>query len=68
MREQATIIKSIETNRFHIALLQTSNGNYYVKYDLILDEDEQPVTSVPMKDLNIALSVFDTQLQELEGN
>lgn len=61
-------IKSIETRRYILALLQSNSGLYYVKYQLLLEEDQPSVTSEGVQDLNNALMIFDVKRQELEGN
>lgn len=60
------IIKAVEKKRYTIELVQASSGLFYVKYSRQGLKD--PVVSESMKDLNIALYVFDAKVDEFEGH
>ncbi len=59
-------IKSVETTRYDIKLVQTRSGMYYVAYHK--PDMEEPQSTEGMRDLNTALHVFETILQELQGH
>lgn len=65
-------IKSIETKQFEIKLAQVPSGSYYVAYvrkdkkGKLLEADAY--ISAAMNDYTNAAFVFESLLQELEGN
>lgn len=59
-------IKSLQTKRFELKLLQSKSGMYYIAYNA--EGLEKPIVSESMKDLNMALYCFEIKLQELEGH
>lgn len=61
-----TTVKSVETDRYVVALVEGSSGLYYVVYNT-MDLDE-PVITEGMKDYTNASFVFDQKLLELEGH
>lgn len=56
-------IKAIYTKRFEISLLQGPSGLYYIKQV----RDKKEYVSDSIRDLKIALYVFDAKVEELEG-
>ncbi len=59
-------IKSVETKRYEISLMQADSGLYYIRYSK--QGHPKPITSESIKDLNTALCVFDVKIEEFEGN
>lgn len=63
----AETIKSIETRRYVIQLMQARSGLYYVVYEQPHDE-QGPCSTDGIQDFFTASSVFDTILMDLEGH
>ena len=61
------VIKRIETQRFALTLGQAGSGMYYIKFSNHKDAKSNYI-SESIKDLSIALSIFDTKLAEIEGH
>lgn len=61
------VLKRIETKRYSLTLGQAPSGLYYIKYSNNKDTAKSTISD-PMRDLNIALIVFDVRYEELEGN
>lgn len=59
-------VQSVSSKFFEIKLSQSKSGTYYVSY--MRRGDEEATMSEPMKDLRVALSVFEIKLIELEGH
>ena len=61
-------IKSIETSKYEIALIELPDGRYCVFYGRPQDSFERYTASEEFRDYNIAAYMFDLKLMELEGN
>ena len=61
------VLKRVETKRYSLTLGQASSGLYYIQYSSNKDNKEDFITD-SMRDLNIALMVFEVKYEELEGN
>lgn len=62
--DEIMIVKSIKTPRYLLELIEVKNGGYRVHYDYGLET----FTSKSLKDLNVAMMVFDDMLCMLEGD
>lgn len=61
------VLKRVETKRYSLTLGQATSGLYYIQYSNNKEKDKDFITD-SMRDLNIALIVFDVKYEELEGN
>lgn len=59
------VIKSVNTKRYHLLLLQDANGRYHIRYD---DKKKDEVKFAVYTDFALANYFFDIKLQELEGH
>lgn len=60
----ARCVKMIGNVKFILELVESTSGSYYI----VEDRDGEKTFSSPIKDLNVALSIFNTKLMQLEGN
>lgn len=60
------VIKAIFTKYYGIELLADQDDLYFIKYEGSGLDGEQK--SEPIRDLNLALRLFDLKLQEIQGN
>lgn len=60
MEKLLTTIKSIETEKYVISMLEASNGQYYVAYEY----QGRVGRSSKFSDMNTAFSLFDKKLIE----
>lgn len=63
--QRAKVVKSVITNRFEVTLFELASGHYLLAHVSFLVQD--PHLSEKMSDYNIASSLFDIKLRELEG-
>lgn len=59
-------IKAIFTKYYGVELIADSDDLYFVKYEGMGMDGEK--RSEPIRDLNLALQIFDMKLQEMQGN
>jgi hypothetical protein len=61
---KAKCLKMIGKKNYVVQLMESESGSYYI----VTEQDEKKDFSPAIQDLNTAMSVFDTVVQQFEGN